>query len=257
MNSQNLTNDASNSLFAGRFIDWSRYLRSLWQEHINEPLNADEIAVAMFLLNCANRHRWTMPFACSTAAVCGWLLMSRSKFFKAREGLSRRNMIAYTESGNKGEHPTYSVVLPDYVLRPSRSAASPKTAAPKAASPKADMPVGKAPSADDVGLDELEARLVADERWLGEIVELMRSARTMCPAEVKAELADFFRYLRCQGTTSKGEPECRRHFVNWLRKQTSSNNLNQSNYGTNTQSVDLRRPSPVTAKSASDYEGMF
>lgn len=251
MNTQNQKNDASKELFSGRFLDWSRYIRSLWQEHIEQPLDANEIAVAVFLLDCANRHRWVMPFVCTTSLVCGLLKISRSKFFKARESLSRRNMIVYSEGGDKGEQPTYSVVLPDYVMRRTRQNVSTTFA------PKASAPVGNAPAADAAGLDELEARLVADERWLGEVVELMKSARTMCTAEVKAEMADFFRYLRCQGVTAKSAAECRRHFVNWLRKQSTSTNLNQSNNGTNTTSVDLRRPSPVTARSASDYEGMF
>lgn len=236
---------------AAKCVDAFRYIRSLWQEHIEQPLDANEIAVAVFLLDCANRHRWVMPFVCTTSLVCGLLKISRSKFFKARESLSRRNMIVYSEGGDKGEQPTYSVVLPDYVMRRTRQNVSTTFA------PKASAPVGNAPAADAAGLDELEARLVADERWLGEVVELMKSARTMCTAEVKAEMADFFRYLRCQGVTAKSAAECRRHFVNWLRKQSTSTNLNQSNNGTNTTSVDLRRPSPVTARSASDYEGMF
>lgn len=253
MNSQNLTNDASNGLFTSRFIDWPRYIRSLWKEHIDAPLNADEIALAIYLLDSANRHRWAMPFECSTSTVCGLLLMSRGRFLKAREGLSRRNMISYAESDTKGKFPTYSVVLSDYVMRRSRSAA------PSVATPMASAPASTAPATDAVGLDELEARLAADERWLGEIVELMKAVRTMCTAEVKAELADFFRYLRCQGTTSKGQAECRKHFVNWLRKQSTSTNLNQSNYGTtaNQHYIDPRRSTPVTAKSAKDYEGPF
>ncbi len=120
MNSQNHNNDASKELFSGRFIDWSRYIRMLWQEHFDDPLSVAEVALAVFLLDRANHNRWAMPFVCSTAAACNMLQISKPTFIKARNGLSRRGMISFTEGTGTNELPTYSVALPDSVMRRPR-----------------------------------------------------------------------------------------------------------------------------------------
>lgn len=116
MNSQNLKNDAPNELFTGRLIDWSRFIRSLWQEHFDDPLSVAELALEVYLLDRANHHRWAMPFVCQTAAACHNLQISKPTFIKARNGLSRRGMITFTEGSGTNEPPTYSVVLPKSVL---------------------------------------------------------------------------------------------------------------------------------------------
>ncbi len=294
-------------------VNWSRYIRGLWENYNDDPLNATEVAMVLYLIYRANRNRWVMPFKCSTTQMCNKLQISRPTFTKAREGLSRRGMITFAEGMGPDAPSTYSVVLPAYAMRrpqgaepalcsaqspaaaPTQTNAPTPTTAPEltsaptpapsateipaqapaptraaAPAPISNLMSAYVPAAGGVGelvdLSVLHTRLLSDVQWMAEIVELMMPIRTMCTAEVKAEMADFFRYLRCQGITAKSEPECRRHFVNWLRKQSTSTNLNQSNYGTNkanttntatSASVDKRRPSPVTATSASDYEGMF
>lgn len=269
MNTQeNLLENSQNG--AAKCVDGFRYIRSLWQEHFDDPLSVAEIALVIYLLDRANRLRWAMPFVCPTAAACNMLQISKPTFIKAREGLSRRGMISFTEGTGTNELPTYSVALPNSVLRRPRGASqsttptsslSPSSASdfspvqsstptqPKVYSSAANV------SNDLVDLNVLQTRLISDTQWMIEIVDMMKPTRDMTAADVKAGLADFFRYLRCQGNTAKSEAECRKHFVNWLRKQSAGHN--HSTYGVKSNGVDLRRPSPVTATSASDYEGQF
>lgn len=298
MNTQQSLNEHSSATSAAKCVDCFRYIRSFWQEHIEDPLSATEVALAVYLLDRANHKRWAMPFKCSTAQLCMLLQISRPTFSKARESLSRRGMITYTEGTGTDEQPTYSVVLPDYVMRRPRGAAQVATAEPAPALVQASAPdaapapavtpspastTAAAPAAAQISkstplqafasklsaaysstanlsnelvdLNVLNTRLISDQAWMAEIVDMMKPSRTMTAADVKADLVDFFRYLRCQGITAKSEPECRRHFVNWLRKQSGTNS--QSTYGAQPSGVDLRRPSPVSATSAADYEGPF
>lgn len=113
------TRDAA-AMGAAKSVDGFRYIRSLWQEHFDDPLSVAEIALVMYLFDRANHNRWAMPFVCSTAAACNMLQISKPTFIKARNGLSRRGMISFTEGTGTNELPTYSVALPDSVMRRPR-----------------------------------------------------------------------------------------------------------------------------------------
>lgn len=110
---------------------------------------------------------------------------------------------------------------------------------------------------DDVRIltiDELEALLVNDVPWLNEIISLLSPRCQIDLLNLKSYLGNFFSYLRCQGTKGREEDDCRRYFVNWLRKQPIEKlKTNATRQPTN----DARRSSDVTASSARDYEGAF
>lgn len=111
-----------------------------------------------------------------------------------------------------------------------------------------------------LSLDELEALLVNDEPWLNEIISLLSPICQIELPELKTCLGNFFRYLRCQGTKGREEDDCRRYFVNWIKKQPINKiktPLKPTIYAANQPANDARRPSGVSAKSASDYEGAF
>lgn len=77
-----------------------------------------------------------------------------------------------------------------------------------------------------LSLEDLEIKLGSDESWLDDIRMLMAPTRSMTLSEVKTQLDNFIRYLRCQGVTGKQEGECRKYFVNWLMKQPINNTQN-------------------------------
>lgn len=111
-----------------------------------------------------------------------------------------------------------------------------------------------------LSLEELEALLVNDEPWLNEIISLLSPSCQIELPELKSYLGNFFRYLRCQGTKGREEGDCRRYFVNWIKKQpinTNKNTLKPTTHATNQSANDARRPAGVSAKSATDYEGAF
>lgn len=111
-----------------------------------------------------------------------------------------------------------------------------------------------------LSLEELEALLVNDEPWLNEIISLLSPSCQIELPELRSYLYNFFRYLRCQGTKGREEDDCRRYFVNWIKKQPINKNktpLKPTTYATNQSANDARRPAGVTAQSASDYEGAF
>ncbi len=111
-----------------------------------------------------------------------------------------------------------------------------------------------------LSLEELEALLVNDEPWLNEIISLLSPSCQIELPELKSYLGNFFRYLRCQGTKGREEDDCRRYFVNWIKKQPINKNkttLKPTTHATNQSANDARRPAGVSAQSASDYEGAF
>ena len=111
-----------------------------------------------------------------------------------------------------------------------------------------------------LSLEELEELLVNDEPWLNEIISLLSPSCQIELPELKSYLCNFFRYLRCQGTKGREEDDCRRYFVNWIKKQPINKNkttLKPTTKATNQSANDARRPAGVSAQSASDYEGAF
>lgn len=244
-------------------------MQRFWRENEYEPFSTAAIAMYFFLIDRANSRRWQMPFKCPTSVISTAIKVTRQTIVNARESLSARKFITYTKGSGKGSHPMYSLVLTDGLTEclsdeltetlqdDSMVSLSDSLTPYNIEDRNIKDKIYSSNKTGDVkilSLEELEALLVNDEPWLNEIISLLSSSHQIELSDLKSYLTDFFRYLRCQGSKGREEADCRRHFVNWLRKQPIDKlKTNATKQPTN----DTRRSSDVTASSARDYEGAF
>lgn len=250
-------------------------ISSFWRENEYEPFSTAAIAMYFFLIDRANSRRWQMPFKCPTSVISTAIQVTRQTVVNARESLRDRNLITYSKGTGKGSHPMYSLVLTDGLTECLQDELT--------GTLQDDSTVGlsdsltpyniedrkiedKNYSSNNMGdvkilsLEELEVLLVNDEPWLREIISLLSPSCQIELPELKSYLGNFFLYLRCQGTKGREEDDCRRYFVNWIKKQPitkNKNTLKPTTHATNQSTNDARRPAGITAKSATDYEGAF
>ena len=250
-------------------------MQRFWRENEYEAFSTAEIALYFFLIDRANSRRWQMPFKCPTSVISTAIQVTRQTVVNAREALSERNLITYSKGTGKGSHPMYSLVssdaltecLPDELTGTLQDGSTVGLSDSLTPYNIEDRNIkekiyssNKIGDVKILGLEELEALLVNDEPWLREIISLLSPSCQIELPELKSYLGNFFRYLRCQGTKGREENDCRRYFVNWIKKQpinTTQNTLKPTTHATNQSANDARRPAGVSAKSATDYEGAF
>lgn len=250
-------------------------MQRFWRENEYEAFSTAEIALYFFLINRANSRRWQMPFKCPTSVISTAIQVTRQTVVNARESLNARKFITYTKGTGKGSHPLYSLILTDGLteflsdeltetLQEGSTVGLSDSLTPYNIEDRnIKEKIYSSNKIGDVkilGLEELEALLVNDEPWLREIISLLSPSCQIELPELKSYLGNFFRYLRCQGTKGREENDCRRYFVNWIKKQpinTNKNTLKPTTHATNQSANDARRPAGVSAKSATDYEGAF
>lgn len=250
-------------------------INSFWRENEYEPFSTAEIALYFFLINRANMRRWQMPFKCPTSIISAAIQVTRQTVVNARESLKARKFITYTKGTGKGSHPLYSLVLTDGLtecltdeltetLQDVSTVGLSESLTPYNIEDRnikdKNYSSNKTGDVKILSLEELEVLLVNDELWLNEIITLLSPSCQIELPDLKLYLGNFFRYLRCQGTKGREEDDCRRYFVNWIKKQPINKNkttLKPTIHATNQPSNDARRPAGVTAKSATDYEGAF
>ena len=246
-------------------------MQRFWRENEYEPFSTAEIALYFFLINRANSRRWQMPFKCPTSVISTAIKVTRQTV-NARESLNARKFITYTKGTGKGSHPMYSLILTDGLtecvsdeLTETLQDVSTVGLSDSLTSyniedrniKNKNYSSNKTGDVKIMSLEELETLLVNDEPWLNEIISLLSPSCQIELPELKSYLC---RYLRCQGTKGREEDDCRRYFVNWIKKQPINNNkttLKPTTHATNQSANDARRPARVTAQSASDYEGAF
>lgn len=242
-------------------------ISAFWRENEYEPFSTAAIALYFFLIDRANSRRWQMPFKCPTSVISIAIQVTRQTVVNARESLRARNLITYTKGTGKGSHPMYSLVLTDGLtgtLQDSSTVGLSDSLTPYNIEDRKikdkNYSSNKTGDVKILSLEELEALLVNDEPWLKEIISLLSPSCQIELPELKSYLCNFFRYLRCQGTKGREEDDCRRYFVNWIKKQPINKNktaLKPTTHATNQSANDARRPAGVSAQSASDYEGAF
>lgn len=250
-------------------------ISAFWRENEYEPFSTAEIALYFFLIDRANTRRWQMPFKCPTSVISAAIQVTRQTVVNARESLNARKFITYTKGTGKGSHPMYSLVLIDELtecltdeltgtLQDVSTVGLSDSLTPYNIEDRnikdKNYSSNKTGDVKILSLEELEALLVNDELWLDEIISILSSSCQIELPELKSYLGNFFRYLRCQGTKGREENDCRRYFVNWIKKQPINKNkipLKPTTYATNQSANDARRPAGVSAQSASDYEGAF
>ncbi len=244
-------------------------MQQFWRENEYEQFSTAEIAMYFFLIDRANRRRWQMPFKCPTSAVSDAIKVTRQTVVNARESLRERNLITFSKGTGKGGYPMYSLVLTDSLTESLSDGLPEDLHGSLTENLSGNLTpyniedrnikdkISSSNKKDDVrilDLDKLEALLISDEPWLNEIISLLSPRCQIDLPNLKSYLANFFRYLRCQGMKGREEADCRRYFVNWLRKQPIDKlKTNATKQPTN----DARRSSDVTASSARDYEGAF
>lgn len=245
-------------------------MQRFWRENEYEPFSTAEIALYFFLIDRANTRRWQMPFKCPTSVISTAIQVTRQTVVNARESLRARNFITYTKGIGKGSHPMYSLVLTEGLteclsdeltgtLQDGSTVGLSDNLTPYNIEDR-NYSSNITGDVKILSLEELEALLVNDEPWLREIISLLSPSCQIELPELKSYLGNFFRYLRCQGTKGREEDDCRRYFVNWIKKQPinkTKTTLKPTTYATNQTANNARRPAGVTAQSASDYEGAF
>ena len=246
-------------------------MQRFWRENEYEAFSTAEIALYFFLINRANSRRWLMPFKCPTSVISAAIQVTRQTVVNARESLNARKFIIYTKGTGKGSHPMCSLVLIDELtecltdeltetLQDDSMVSLSNSLTPYNIEDRnirdKNYSSNKTGDVKILSLEGLEALLVNDEPWLNEIISLLSPSCQIELPELKSYLCNFFRYLRCQGTKGREEDDCRRYFVNWIKKQPI-NKTNQTNHATNQSANDARRPAGITAQAASDYEGAF
>jgi len=250
-------------------------MQRFWQENEYEPFSTAAIALYFFLIYRANSRRWQMPFKCPTSVISTAIQVTRQTVVNAREALSERNLITYSKGTGKGSHPMYSLVLTDEltecltdeltgILQDVLTVGLSDSLTPYNIEDRnikdKNYSSNKTGDMKILSLEELEALLVNDEPWLNELISLLSPSCQIELPELRSYLCNFFRYPRCQGTKGREEDDCRRYFVNWIKKQTintAKTTLKPTTYATNQPANDARRPAGVSAKSATDYEGAF
>lgn len=209
-------------------------MQRFWRENEYEPFSTAAIALYFFLINRANSRRWQMPFKCPTSVISTEIQVTRQTVVNARESLSARKFITYTKGSGKGSHPLYSLVLTDELtecftdeltgnLQDGSTVGLSDSLTPYNIEDRnikdKNYSLNKTGDVKILSLEELEALLVNDEPWLNEIISLLSPFYQIELPELKSYLCNFFRYLRCQGTKGREEDDCRRYFVNWIKKQ--------------------------------------
>ncbi len=250
-------------------------MQRFWRENEYEPFSTAEIALYFFLINRANSRRWQMPFKCPTSVISTEIQVTRQTVVNARESLSARKFITYTKGTGKGSHPMYSLILTDGLteclsdkltetLQDGSTVGLSDSLTPYNIEDRniKDKNYSSIKTGDVKikSLEELETLLVNDEPWLNEIISLLSPSLSNRIAGTEIVPLQFLRYLRCQGAKGREEDDCRRYFVNWIKKQPIYKNkttLKPTTHATNQSANDARRPAGVSAQSASDYEGAF
>ena len=78
-----------------------------------------------------------------------------------------------------------------------------------------------------LSIEELESKLTDDSKWQSQLISQIRNPE-LTLEDVKEYLAQFFQYIRRQGTDKRDENDCRNHFFNWLKKHLSTVNQKHS-----------------------------
>jgi hypothetical protein len=241
-------------------------MNRFWAENEKQSLSPSEASLYFFLLYKANSLYWQMPIRCPTSKLCIELNVTKQCIAKARKKLKERGLIDYTSGCNK-------IIAPDYVITDCTDELSGQLSG-QLSNPltiykiktkdknkdKNENFINSNHLHDNVerggrrfSLKDLELRLSEDTEWLDSIHSLLSEKFPITSADVKSKLVEFFKYLRCYGYQEKSEKACRVYFLNWLNKDL----IQQKNEQHTRPKVDLRRGSPVTAKSPKDYEGPF
>lgn len=241
-------------------------ITTFWRENDYEPFSTAEIALFFYLVGKCNGRHWKMPVKCPTSVACHAIKVSKQTAMNAREALRKRGIIRYTKGNGNANAPGYTIITDpkkwtdDLTIDKTDSFTDNQTTGKtdsltiyniKDENMKDKISLNNTVVEKKLGIDELEKIFLADTAWQSSILSLL--SYSLSDDVMKKQIENFFNHLRCQGINEREEKDCRNHFYNWIRKQSTNkrNGINKQ------QDTDKRRSSDVTATSARDYNGTF
>lgn len=238
------------------------YMEQFWRENEMQMFSAKETQLYFFLLAEYNRRHWQNPFGCSTQRITNNLGISRQTLCRLREKLQARGLITYEEGKNNSSIPGYTLLVkPD-----NRTALSNVTANGTlngTASETADGTIINSidkinksiiPKEKPLHLNDLQALLYADNKWLGNVKEYANQhGIEVDDMKIQEMLGEFFLYLRTCGIQSKSPADAQQHFVNWLMKKGNNRDYRQKAHPAWQVGVKLTDDNPDKFKNTSEW----
>ncbi len=237
-----------------KYID---LLNRFWKANKQQRFTTSERELYFFLLNEANSAYWEMPFCCPTSVISAFVGLSRASLTRAREGLTKRGFISFTEGVRHSRAPSYTIVFSSD--NETTAETTRETTHETIIKDKEKHHTKKDNTLRPIG--DLAAIISMDDTWIDRIIHAIQRERGCCLSEddVKSSLEAFVQGQLLRGVSEKTEEDCRIHFYNWLKLHISSNNSKEShsNYGYRNETYDKRRGYNATHASAEEFEAPF
>ncbi len=232
------------------------YLIYFWLRNEYDQCSLSEIALYFCLLHEANRQHWASPFKASTQMLMARIGTSKPNIMKAREGLMRRGLIAFTKGDGKGRPALYTLLLgttdnneqPQVLTQPltQMDTSTMTQTVTDTLSPALPLPnkkeedtihrekkdsISSSPSSQQkvlLTLDELQAKLLGDAEWQEGLAKRLANIGINLNGEVlKGKIIEFFDDQRGRNVTHKEETDCRNYVFNWIKYHHKNNNNGQ------------------------------
>ena len=235
------------------------YMGQFWRENEMQTFSARETQLYFFLLAECKRRYWQASFGCSTQRITNNLGISRQTLCRLRKKLQDRGLIAYEEGKNNSSIPGYTLLIKvDTNKTVQRNMTANGTLDGTAAGTIINSidKINKSiiPKEKPLHLNDLQALLYADNKWLGNVKEYANQhGIEVDDMKIQEMLGEFFLYLRICGIQSKSPADAQQHFVNWLMKKGNNRDYRQKAHPTWQVGVKLTDDNPDKFKNTSEW----
>ncbi len=251
------------------------YMNHFWFENENAPCSLSESVLYFYLLYEANRQHWETPFKVSTQMLVARLNTSKQNVMKAREGLRKRGLIAFSRGEGKGRPALYTLCFANSGEGGPQTFPLSRTMTPKLTDSlpqklsqslphsnikeennKKEVMEDKHSSSSHsnhvLTLSELRTKLQDDSSWHHDLLlQLAKNGIDLNVETLRKELLDFFDMLEQKGYKEKQEADCRQYAFNWINyKHINKNHGNESKSYGKVGSVE------ISANRPEDYNGI-
>jgi len=232
-------------------------INDFWRVAESSGILASDVAIFFFILNKMNNNHWQMPIFCSTTHIAEVLGLSRETIIAARERLMKRGLIYFANGrgnrapaqyylGTSGQLFNQLTVQPSNQLsnqlsnQPSKKSTENLTVA--AGGIRYIIDKNKEEDKDKININNnilsYQNKLIEDVEWHQVVVDYMaRSGREMTTQDVTDKVKEFISYLTLINNNTTDETELKKYFINWLHKNSLTNNKNKNNHGTHIKSA--------------------
>ena len=234
------------------------YMGQFWRENEIQMFSAKETQLYFFLLAECRRRCWQVPFGCSTQRITNNLGISRQTLCRLRKKLQDRGLITYEEGKNNSSVPGYVLLIkPDCQTAQQNVTANGTldgTAAGTIINSIDKINKSIIPKEKPLHLNDLQALLYADNKWLGNVKEYANQhGIEVDDMKIQEMLGEFFLYLRTCGIQSKSPADAQQHFVNWLMKKGNNRDYRQKAHPAWQVGVKLTDDNPDKFKNTSEW----